>query len=86
MLPFVVYICNMYLVCWVSKEMNGTTIDITRCLSPFPLLLLLIVIYDGVGTYDETIIMDWYVGLCLPTSRIWCRVRISVPILSPQRS
>ena len=25
------------------------------------LLLLLIVIYDGVDTYDETIIMDWYV-------------------------
>ena len=25
----------------------------------FPLLLLLIVIYDGVGTYDEMIIMDW---------------------------
>ena len=24
-----------------------------------PLLLLLIVIYDGVGTYDEMIIMDW---------------------------
>ena len=24
------------------------------------LLLLLIVIYDYVGTYDETIIMDWY--------------------------
>ena len=35
-----------------------------------PLLLLLIVIYDGVGTYNETIIMDWCidddddVGLC----------------------
>ena len=26
------------------------------------ILLLLIVIYDFVGTYDETIIMDWYVG------------------------
>ena len=26
------------------------------------LLLLLIVIYDCVGTYDETIIMDLYVG------------------------
>ena len=25
------------------------------------LLLLLIVIYDCDGTYDETIIMDWYV-------------------------
>jgi len=25
------------------------------------LLLLLIVIYDCVGTYDKTIIMDWYV-------------------------
>jgi len=28
----------------------------------FLLLLLLIVIYDCVGTYDETIIMDLYVG------------------------
>ena len=26
-----------------------------------PLLLLLIVIYDGVGKYNETIILDWYV-------------------------
>ena len=37
-----------------------------------PLLLLLIVIYDGNRTYNETIIMDWYidddnVGLCQPT-------------------
>ena len=39
------------------------------------LLLSLIVIYDCVGTYDETIIMDWYVvydddddvGLCQST-------------------
>ena len=30
-------------------------------LFPFPILLLLIVIYDGVGTYNETIIEDWYV-------------------------
>ena len=30
-------------------------------------LLLLIVIYDCVGTYDETIVMDWYVGLCQHT-------------------
>ena len=27
------------------------------------LLLLLIVIYDGVGTYDEMIIMDWVLRL-----------------------
>ena len=26
------------------------------------LLLLLIVIFDSVGVYDETIIMDWYVS------------------------
>ena len=26
------------------------------------LLVLLIVIYDCVGVYDEAIIMDWYVG------------------------
>ena len=26
-----------------------------------PLLLLLLVIYDGVGAYNETIIEDWYV-------------------------
>ena len=38
-----------------------------------PLLLLLIIIYDGVGTYNEKTIMDWYVdvdddvGLCQPT-------------------
>ena len=38
-----------------------------------PLLLLLIVIYNGVGMYDKIIIMDWYdddndVGiLCQPT-------------------
>ena len=37
-----------------------------------PLLLLLIVIYDGVGTHNETTIVDWYVddddvGLCQPT-------------------
>jgi len=40
-----------------------------------PLLLLLIVIYNGVGMYNETIIMDWYVvydddddvGLCQST-------------------
>ena len=37
-----------------------------------PLLLLLIVIYDGVGTYNESTITDWYVddddvGLCQPT-------------------
>ena len=27
-----------------------------------PLLLLLILLYDCDGMYDETIIMDWYVG------------------------
>ena len=26
-----------------------------------PILLLLIVIYDGVGTYNETILEDWHV-------------------------
>ena len=28
----------------------------------FSLLLLLIVKYEGVGTYDKMIIMDWYVS------------------------
>jgi len=28
-----------------------------------PLLLLLIVIYDGVGTYNEMTIVDWYVDV-----------------------
>ena len=28
-----------------------------------PLLLLLIVIYDGVGTYNETTIVDWYIDV-----------------------
>ena len=31
-------------------------------LSLSPLLLVLIVIYDGGNTYDEMIILDWYVG------------------------
>ena len=29
------------------------------------LLLLLIVIYDGVGMYDEMIIMDWAIGMLM---------------------
>ena len=29
--------------------------------SLFLLLLLLIVIYDGISMYNETIVMDWYV-------------------------
>ena len=28
-----------------------------------PLLMLLIVIYDGVGTYNETTIVDWYIDV-----------------------
>ena len=48
------------------------------------LLLLLIVIYDCVGVYEETIIMDWYVG------QWWCFVMptylmnlLSCPCLCP---
>ena len=51
------------------------------------LLLLLIVIYDCVGVYDETIIMDWYVG------QWWCFVMptymvnsLSCPCLCPSVS
>ena len=33
----------------------------TYCLSPSPLLLLLSGVYDGVGTYNKTIIENWYV-------------------------
>ena len=33
----------------------------TFCFSSSHLLLLLIVIYDGVVTYNETTIVDWYV-------------------------
>ena len=52
-----------------------------------PFLLFLIVIYDGVGTYNETITMDSYVvvvdddddGLCQPTFAFFI---MSMPIRS----
>ena len=38
------------------------------------MFLLLIVIYDGVGTYDEMIIMDW--GLACWWWYVYCHVRV----------
>jgi len=35
------------------------------------LLLLLIVIYDGVGMYNETIVMDWYVVCWVSPNLQW---------------
>ena len=69
---FVIYVYSMlYTIDYVLYDRTIGTVH-TYCLSFSPLLLLLIVIYDGVGSYNETTIVDWYVhddnvGLCEPS-------------------
>ena len=59
MLLFVIYVYSMentiFIYCMVERRYE----HIVSLL--LPILLLLIVIYDSVGTYNETIIKDWYV-------------------------
>ena len=67
-LSVVVLAVTKYFPCLINYIMYDQTMrtvqqSITLSASLFlVLLLLLIVIYDCVGTYDETIIMDWHVG------------------------
>ena len=63
--------CSMYIVCnnqlytvW-SNDGNGTNLASLLLL----LLWLLIVLYDGVGMFNETIVMDWYV-VCRVSSNL----------------
>ena len=44
-----------------GNHASGIPLKLPR-LSPSPLLLVFFVIYDDGSTYDEMIILDWYVG------------------------
>ena len=68
-LSVVVLALQKYFPCTINYILYGRTmrtvqklITLFETLLPLFLLLLLIVIYDCVGTYDEMIIMDLYVG------------------------
>ena len=52
---YIVWCLQLFIYCMVERRY---TYIVSLLLS---ILLLLIVIYDGVGTYNETIIEDWYV-------------------------
>ena len=64
---YIVWSIQLIIYCMVVRWEWYKHID-----SLLPFLLLLIVIYNNVGMYNETIVMDWYVddddvGLCQPT-------------------
>ena len=65
-LSVVVLALQKYFPCTINYILYCRTMRTVHKLITFfatlLLLLLLIVIYDCVGTYDETIIMDLYVG------------------------
>ena len=65
---FVVYVHSMVYSPTIIYVLHGwSTRTVQQLITLFAtlfLLLLLIVIYDCVGKYDGTIIMDWYVGQC----------------------
>jgi len=66
-LSVVVLALQKYFPCTINYILYGRTMrTVHKLITLFAtllllLLLLLIVIYDCVGTYDKTIIMDWYV-------------------------
>jgi len=64
--PALSIVCRLssYLQRMLTTRSFTVAVHLLVLVSIVDLLLLLIVIYDCVGTYDETLIMDWYVGLC----------------------
>ena len=55
---YIVWCIQLIMYCMIERTMGTVR---TYCLSSSPLLLLLIVIYDGALTYNEATIVDWYV-------------------------
>ena len=66
---------NYILYGWLMRTVQKL---ITLFATLLHLLLLIVIIYDSVCTYDKTIIMDWYVRLCQPTCRICCHVCVNL--------